>query len=57
VTPNYDPLLAKVNARGRTRDVARRHVIKVLAAFEIVGVRSNPTVSFSLRYFLARIMA
>jgi acetyl-CoA carboxylase biotin carboxylase subunit len=47
VTPFYDSLLAKVIARGGTREDARLRLIAALQAIEIGGVKSN--VPFLLR--------
>ena len=41
VTPHYDPLLAKVIARGTTRQAAIGRLIEALEAFEIQGVKNN----------------
>lgn len=41
VTPYYDPLLAKVIARGSTRVAAIRRLEEALEAFEIRGVKNN----------------
>jgi acetyl/propionyl-CoA carboxylase alpha subunit len=38
---HYDPLLAKLVARGETREAARRRALAALQAFPILGVRSN----------------
>jgi acetyl-CoA carboxylase biotin carboxylase subunit len=47
VTPFYDSLLAKVIARGTTREEARLRLIAALRAIEIGGTKSN--VPFLLR--------
>jgi len=41
VTPHYDPLLAKVIVKRRTREKAIDDLIEALGAFEIRGVKSN----------------
>jgi acetyl/propionyl-CoA carboxylase alpha subunit len=41
VSVHYDPLLAKLIARGETRDAARRRAIAALRAFPILGLRTN----------------
>ena len=41
VSVHYDPLLAKLVARGETRDAARRRAIAALRAFPILGLRTN----------------
>jgi urea carboxylase len=41
VTPYYDPLLAKVIARGATREEARLRLIQALTATRIAGVETN----------------
>ncbi len=41
VTPNYDPLLAKVIARGRSRDEAIGRLERALEAFAIEGLKTN----------------
>ncbi|MBN9279888.1 MAG: acetyl-CoA carboxylase biotin carboxylase subunit, partial [Hyphomicrobium sp.] len=41
VTPNYDPLLAKVIARGATRNEAVARLEAALEAFTIEGLKSN----------------
>ena len=41
VTPFYDPLIAKVIARGETRDQARWRLASALRAFELDGIRNN----------------
>jgi acetyl-CoA carboxylase biotin carboxylase subunit len=41
VSPFYDPLLAKVIARGTTRDDAIGRLEEALSAFEITGVKQN----------------
>ncbi|WP_159727717.1 biotin carboxylase N-terminal domain-containing protein [Methylosinus sp. Ce-a6] len=41
VTPYYDPLLAKIVARGDDRDVARARLSAALRECEIVGVETN----------------
>jgi acetyl-CoA carboxylase, biotin carboxylase subunit len=41
VTPHYDPLLAKVIARGATRSKAIATLLEALGAFAIEGIRHN----------------
>jgi geranyl-CoA carboxylase alpha subunit len=41
VSPYYDPLLAKVIARGRSRDEARRRLIEALGETVALGVATN----------------
>ena len=41
VTPHYDPLLAKVIAKGATRSHAIERLCEALRAFAIEGVRNN----------------
>ena len=41
VTPDYDSLLAKVTAWGRTRDGAIMRMRRALAEFRVVGVATN----------------
>ena len=41
VTPHYDPLLAKVIARGETRAEALERLVTALGAFRIEGVKHN----------------
>jgi urea carboxylase len=41
VSPFYDPLLAKVIARGETREAARERLIEALARTRIAGVETN----------------
>ena len=41
VTPNYDPLLAKLCAYGADRDEALERARKAVTEFEIVGPKSN----------------
>jgi acetyl-CoA carboxylase, biotin carboxylase subunit len=41
VTPHYDPLLAKVIARGATRSQAIATLLEALGAFAIEGIRHN----------------
>jgi 3-methylcrotonyl-CoA carboxylase alpha subunit len=43
VPVHYDPLLAKLIAWGETRDAARIRALAALAAFPILGVRTNHT--------------
>jgi geranyl-CoA carboxylase alpha subunit len=49
ITPNYDPMLAKIIAYGRSRDEARRRLINALAHTTVLGVSTNRT-------FLSRIL-
>lgn len=49
ITPFYDPLLAKIIAAGRTREHARRRLLRALSATRIAGVVTNRT-------FLIRIL-
>ncbi|MEO1328755.1 MAG: biotin carboxylase N-terminal domain-containing protein [Pseudomonadota bacterium] len=41
VTPHYDPMIAKIIARGADRDEARARAAEALRAIEIEGLRSN----------------
>ncbi len=41
ISPHYDPLLAKVIAHGRTRELAIGRALVALKAFTIVGVETN----------------
>ena len=41
VTPFYDPMIAKVIARGATRDIALDRLAAALADFEVRGVKTN----------------
>jgi urea carboxylase len=41
VTPFYDPMLAKVIARGATREEARRALVAALERCRIAGIESN----------------
>ena len=41
VSPYYDPLLAKLIARGTTREQAIGRLVVALRAFKVVGVRTN----------------
>jgi acetyl-CoA carboxylase biotin carboxylase subunit len=50
VTPHYDPMLAKVIARGATREAAIETLIAGLEAFDIQGLKHNiPAVLTVLR--------
>lgn len=50
VTPYYDPMLAKLIAYGRTREEARRRLIRAVQDSVLFGVTTNQT-------FLANILA
>jgi geranyl-CoA carboxylase alpha subunit len=50
VTPFYDPMLAKLIAHGRTRDEARRRLIKALGDTVLLGLPHN-------KQFLADVLA
>lgn len=50
VTPHYDPMIAKVIARGPDRDTARRRLIRALEDTTLLGVTHNA-------WFLSRILA
>ncbi|MFP4003682.1 MAG: biotin/lipoyl-containing protein, partial [Alphaproteobacteria bacterium] len=41
VPPFYDPMIAKIIARGETRDAARRRLIRALKATHIHGIETN----------------
>ena len=41
ITPNYDPMIAKLIVHGVTRDHALRHLVAALAQYEVVGVDTN----------------
>ena len=41
VTPDYDPMLAKVIARGRDRDEARRRLLRALGDTVLLGIPNN----------------
>ena len=43
VTPDYDPLLAKVIARGATREEARRRLLMALEDTVLLGIETNRT--------------
>ncbi|MSP24086.1 MAG: ATP-grasp domain-containing protein [Myxococcales bacterium] len=43
VSPHYDPMLAKVIAHGKTRDDARRALVRALRETTLFGVASNKT--------------
>ena len=50
ITPYYDPMVAKLIARGRTRDEARRRLIRALEQTVLLGVVHN-------KQFLADVLA
>ena len=50
VPPNYDSMLAKVIARGPTRDVAIARMRRALSEFEIAGVHTTVPVAQALLY-------
>ena len=50
VPPNYDPMLAKLIAYGKTREQARGKLIDALEATEIAGIETN-------RAYLAQVLA
>ena len=41
VPPNYDPMLAKLIAYGKSREQARRKLIAALEASEVAGIETN----------------
>lgn len=41
VSPYYDPMLAKIIARGETRDVARRRLVRALQESVLLGPTTN----------------
>lgn len=41
ITPNYDPMIAKLIAHGEDRETAARRLAAALAEYEVVGVRTN----------------
>lgn len=41
ITPNYDPMLAKLIAHGKDRDSARRQLLAALRRTELAGVAHN----------------
>jgi len=41
ITPNYDPMIAKLIVWGEDRAAAVRRLADALAAYEVVGVRTN----------------
>jgi 3-methylcrotonyl-CoA carboxylase alpha subunit len=43
ITPDYDPMLAKLIVHGPDRDTALRRLSRTLAACEVVGVQTNLT--------------
>jgi 3-methylcrotonyl-CoA carboxylase alpha subunit len=43
ITPDYDPMLAKLIVHGLDRDTALRRLSRALAACEVVGVQTNLT--------------
>ncbi len=50
VPPNYDPMLAKLIARGPNREAARRRLIAALQDSEVAGIETN-------RAYLAQVLA
>ncbi|KAB2639411.1 MAG: urea carboxylase, partial [Verrucomicrobia bacterium] len=49
VPPNYDPMLAKLIAYGKSREQARRKLIVALEASEVAGIETN-------RAYLAQVL-
>jgi urea carboxylase len=49
VPPNYDPMLAKLIAYGKSREQARRKLITALEASEVAGIETN-------RAYLAQVL-
>ena len=49
VPPNYDPMLAKLIAYGKSREQARRKLIAALDASEVAGIETN-------RAYLAQVL-
>jgi 3-methylcrotonyl-CoA carboxylase alpha subunit len=49
VSMHYDPMVAKIIAHGRTRDEARRRLVRTLERASVMGVTTN-------RAFLARVL-
>ena len=41
VTPNYDPMIAKLIISGATRDEAIARAVKALESFRIEGIKTN----------------
>ncbi len=41
VTPHYDPILAKLIAWGKTREIARRRIIQALKGYVILGITTS----------------
>ena len=41
ITPNYDPMIAKLIVHGEDRDAAAQRLAAALAEYEVVGVRTN----------------
>ena len=41
ITPNYDPMIAKLIVHGATRDEAVKRLSTALAEYEVVGVQTN----------------
>ena len=41
ISPFYDPMIAKIIARGETREEARRELLDALRQTEILGIRTN----------------
>src|SRR6185369_16786974 len=41
ITPNYDPMIAKLIVWGEDRSAAVRQLVSALAEYEVVGVQTN----------------
>jgi len=41
ISPNYDPMVAKIIAKGANRDEARQRLIKALRAANLLGIQNN----------------
>ena len=41
VTPNYDPMLAKLIVHAPDREAARRRLVRALGEYRVLGVRTN----------------